>query len=432
MDRVRRLGRRDDPLAAGEEHGRREDVVLEVGLGADQPVADELREQRRGAVVAQAARVDRRRHEVVAERVHRDERRQLPRVAEVVGEVAARQRRAGGRLAGEEVDLAAGDLLAQEREREPGEVRAAADAADDDVRVRAGELHLRDRLLADHGLVQQHVAEHAAERVRRVVAPGRVLDRLRDRDPEAAGRVGMLGEDRAAGVRLLRRAGDDRRAPRLDHRAPERLLVVRGANHVDLALEAEQLAGEGERAAPLARAGLGREARAALALVVEGLRDGGVRLVAAGRARALVLVEDPRPRPDRLLEPVRAVERRRAPEAVEVEHLLRDRDLRLLADLLEDQLHREERRQVVRPDRLPRPRMEDRQHRVGHVGADVVPVPRKRGFVEQELRLRHRAEHKRSAAAVRGCRREAGVHDAALRANVRIRPWRRRSPPSSC
>ena len=158
------------PSAAREAHRRGEDVVLQVGLGADQPVEDELRDERRHAVVAQAARVDRRRHEVVAERVHRDERRQLARVAEVVGEVAARQRRAGGRLAGEDVDVAPGDLLAQEREREPGEVRAAADAADDDVRERAGQLHLRERLLADHRLVQQHVVEHAAERVRRVVA----------------------------------------------------------------------------------------------------------------------------------------------------------------------------------------------------------------------------------------------------------------------
>ena len=42
VDRVRRLGRRDDALAAGEEDRRGEDVVLEVGLGADQAVADEL------------------------------------------------------------------------------------------------------------------------------------------------------------------------------------------------------------------------------------------------------------------------------------------------------------------------------------------------------------------------------------------------------
>ena len=139
----------------------------------------------------------------------------------------------------------------------------------------------------------------------------------------------MLRQDRAAGVACPRDGlGDDLGAPRLDHRAPVRLLLVRDLDHVDLALEPEQRAGERERAAPLARAGLGREARAALLLVVVRLRDGGVRLVAAGRADALVLVVDPRPRAERLLEAVRAVERRRAPEAVDVAHLLGDLDLR--------------------------------------------------------------------------------------------------------
>ena len=50
----------------------------------------------------------------------------------------------------------------------------------------ARELHLGDRLLPDHGLVEQHVVEHAAERVGGVVAAGGVLDRLGDRDAEAA------------------------------------------------------------------------------------------------------------------------------------------------------------------------------------------------------------------------------------------------------
>src|SRR5207248_11392618 len=46
------------------------------------------------------------------ERVHRDEWRQLARVAEVVREKAARQRRTRCGLTREHVDLAAGDLLA--------------------------------------------------------------------------------------------------------------------------------------------------------------------------------------------------------------------------------------------------------------------------------------------------------------------------------
>src|SRR6476659_6709332 len=48
----------------------------------------------------------------------------------------------------------------------------------------------------------------------------------------------------------------------------EGLLLVRGLDQVHLALEPDELAREGERAAPLAGAGLGREARTALGLVV--------------------------------------------------------------------------------------------------------------------------------------------------------------------
>jgi hypothetical protein len=37
---------------------------------------------------------------------------------------------------------------------------------DDDVRKLAGELHLRERLLADHGLVQEHVVTRRTTTVR--------------------------------------------------------------------------------------------------------------------------------------------------------------------------------------------------------------------------------------------------------------------------
>jgi hypothetical protein len=118
-------------------------------------------------VIAQPAGVDRRRDEAVAERVHRHERRQARRVAEVVGVDALRERRAGRGLGRDEAGTgAAGAQLApQPRERQAAEVRAAADAADDDVGLLAGQLHLGDRLLADDRLVQQDVVEHRPERV---------------------------------------------------------------------------------------------------------------------------------------------------------------------------------------------------------------------------------------------------------------------------
>jgi hypothetical protein len=212
--------------------------------------------------------------------------------AEVVGERAARQGRAGGGLAGEHVDLLARDLLPQEREGEPGEVRAAADAADDDVRKGARELHLRQRLLADDGLMEKDVVEDAPQRVGGVLAARRVLDGLGDGDPEAARRVGIGGEDRPARVRLLGRARDHARAPGLHHRAAIGLLVVRDLDHVHLALEAEEPAGEREGASPLARAGLGRQPLPSLLPGVIGLGDSRVRLVAPRGRDPLVLVED--------------------------------------------------------------------------------------------------------------------------------------------
>ena len=87
------------------------------------------------------------------ERVHRHEWGQLACVAEVVREHSTGQRRARGGLTREHVDLATGDLLAQERKREAGEVRAAPDATDHDIRECIRELHLDERLLADHGLM---------------------------------------------------------------------------------------------------------------------------------------------------------------------------------------------------------------------------------------------------------------------------------------
>ena len=62
----------------------------------------------------------------------------LAGVAEVVAVVAAGQRRAGGRLDGDDARLgAAAQACAEEREGDAGEVGAAADAADDHVRVGA-------------------------------------------------------------------------------------------------------------------------------------------------------------------------------------------------------------------------------------------------------------------------------------------------------
>ena len=231
------------------------------------------------------------------------------------------------------------------------------------------------------------MVEHRAERVLRVVAAGGILDRLADRDPERTRAVGRRGEDLASVVRLRRRARHDFRAVGLHEDPPVRLLVVAGADHVDLDLEPEVGPGEREGTPPLAGSRLGRQAAHALLLVVVGLRERRVRLVAAGRAHALVLVVDVGRRIEGLLEPVGAIQRARAVEPVRVADRLGDLDLALGTDLLADERHREQRREVVRAERPERARMQIRRRRHGEVRGDVVPGPRDPQFIEYELRL---------------------------------------------
>src|SRR5918996_5839277 len=142
----------------------------------------------------------------------------------------------------------------------------------------------------------------------------------------------------------------DGRAEQLHHRATVRLLLIAGGDLPDLTLEVEQCARERQGAAPLPRTGLGGQAADALGSVVVRLRDRGVGLVRARRTCALVLVVDLRGRPESALEAMRAYERRGPPQAVDVSHRFRDVDEAFARDLLHDQGHREERREVIGTD----------------------------------------------------------------------------------
>jgi len=121
-------------------------------------------------------------------------------------------------------------------------------------------------------------------------------------------------------------------------------LAVTHPHHVDLALQAEHLAGHGQRRTPLTRSSLGDQMRGAFQLVVVGLRHGGVQLVRTGGADAFVLVKDLGWRIQRLFQAACAEERRGAPLRVGLPHRAGDLDLPLGADLLQDQAHGKQRR----------------------------------------------------------------------------------------
>ncbi len=207
------------------------------------------------------------------------------------------------------------ELLAQEREGQPTEVRAATGAADDEVGALADLRELEQGLLADDRLVQQHVVEHRAQRVVDGGVLGRHLDGLADGQAQRAGGVGVAGEHRAARLGEVGGARVHGAAEDLHHDLAVRLGVVGRPHLPDLALEVELGAGERQRGAPLPGPGLGRQLPDAGLRVVVRLRHRGVRLVRPGGGDALVLVVDAGRGAERLLEAVRAVEGRRAATA---------------------------------------------------------------------------------------------------------------------
>src|SRR6266540_2526166 len=186
---VTRLGRRELALGVEELHRGLERLALRVRDRLHAPAAHQARDDRRVPVVAQPAGVDRRRHELVAQRVHREQRGHPGGVAEVVVEGPFGERRARRWLRGDEPHA----VLGHERQGDAAQVRAAAAAADDHVRAwvaGGGELLLGFE--PDDRLVQQHVVEHRAERVVRVVTAGGVAHGVADREAERAGMVGLV------------------------------------------------------------------------------------------------------------------------------------------------------------------------------------------------------------------------------------------------
>ena len=237
----------------------------------------------------------------------------------------------------------------------------------------AGKGTGRDLLVA----VQEDVVEHAAQGVLGIVARHSVLYGLRDGNAQAAGIVRVHRQNLPAGVGVRAGAGNDCRTPGLHEHLAIGLLLVANPYHVDLAFDIEHLAGKGQRATPLAGARLGGDSFDAFLLVVIGLGHGGVGLVAAGRAGALVLVVDLGGRVQGSFPAVRAEERRRPPQRIDITHFVGDFDIALGADLLGNQCHRKQRRQISRADGLAGARMQHGRQldtRRRQVGIDVVPM----------------------------------------------------------
>ena len=155
-----------------------------------------------------------------------------------VGEVLGRLDRADHRA------HVPGHLFPQEREDQAAEVGAAAARGEDHVRIIARQGELLLRLLADDGLVQQHVVQHRSQAVLGILATGRLFHGLGDCQTERAGIVRILGQGIAAGLGQVRRAGQNLGAPGLHHRPAERFLLVADLDHINPRFDSEHLGRE--------------------------------------------------------------------------------------------------------------------------------------------------------------------------------------------
>ena len=217
---------------------------------------------------------------------------------------------------------------------------------------------------------------------------------LRDRDAQRAGRIRVHRQHVAAGVGQVARRLVHSAAVGLHQDAAVRLLVVADADHEDLDVDAVERTGDRHGATPLAGAGLGRDLGDAFGLVVVGLRDGGVGLVAARRRNALVLVVDAHAlgQVQVLLQLTSAQQRRRTVLLVDVDDGAGDVDPAVRRRLLLEHLHREELHHhfadLVRRkfDAVGRDHL-GRRRRVLQVRDDVVPGLRDVQFVESESGL---------------------------------------------
>ena len=325
-------------------------------------------------MVAQAARVQGRRHEVVAQREHLEERRGHGHVAEVVPVLSLRQGRARGRLHGHQPRLLSlHQILSREGKRDSGEVGSASGAPDDHVGVFPGQLHLLQGFQADHRLVQADVVEHASQRVAGSGVRHGVLDRLGDRDAQGSGGVGVLRAKLASELGLARRTRMNGCSPGFHGHAAVGLLPVAGAHHVDVALDVEQLAGQGQGTSPLAGTGFGGQALDPGLFGVPGLGDRGIRFVRSRWRGAFVLVVDVGRGVQRALQPHRAHQRRRTPQRQNLAYRLGDLDPSLGGHFLLHHTFGEDGFHHLRRDGLLGPRMQVLGHRRGHVGGDVVP-----------------------------------------------------------
>ena len=200
-DGVRRFRGRNDALALGKHSGSLKRVELLNIHCTHQSILHQLAHHRPSAVVAQTASVDMRRGKLMAQRVHRNQRRVASLVAKVVLEFATSEFWARCRFGGNEARVAlTAQVVAHKWERNARKIAATAKAPNHHIGIFASHFHLLLRLQANHGLVESHMVEHRSKHILAVGRGARQFHSLRNGGAERTLIVGIVGNNVLTGA----------------------------------------------------------------------------------------------------------------------------------------------------------------------------------------------------------------------------------------
>jgi len=268
---------------------------LVEGTWFEEAFDDALAHERSHTVVSEAASVNGRGDECMAEGIHCEQWSHTGGVAVVISEWSSCHSWTGGWFDGDYFDISAVNFVCGKWKSESCEVASASGTTDDHIgSFLSGDFELFFGLKANNRLVEEDVIEDGAEGI--FSFAGFISDGgfncFAYCDPEAPGRIGHVFEDFSSCVCFITWACDAVSAPDLHHKFPERFLVEADSDHKDFAFEADDFTRESKSAAPLSSAGFGGESLYSELFIVPSLCNSSVWFVTSWWAVTFVLIID--------------------------------------------------------------------------------------------------------------------------------------------
>src|SRR5690242_9662954 len=181
-------------------------------------------------------------NEVMAERMHFDQRGHADGITKVISIHAPCHARTGHRFCSQEACLHAfTQRVPDEGEGEPGHIAAATYAPDNDIWVIARFLHLEHSFFTDNSLMHQDMVQHTTKRILdSTSALCRNFYRLADSNTQATWILRVLRQDAASGIGQVRGTGMNGRPIRLHEITPVRFLLITDLHHEDFNIDAKE------------------------------------------------------------------------------------------------------------------------------------------------------------------------------------------------